>query len=87
MEKLTTKMALVDRGGNFWQDPLFLNPLLGVGPRLARYATNLGVQGGNCGAQTRRDDFRVMLQSSLGIGMSQMALHVFNGGMVLHVRG
>ena len=28
-----------------------------------------------------------MLQSSLGIGMSQMALHVFNGGMVLHVRG
>jgi hypothetical protein len=55
--------------------------------RIDRRAGNLSVQGGDSGSQTRRDNFCVMLKSGLRVRMPQMALRVFNGGMVLHVRG
>jgi len=52
-----------------------------------RHACDFGVQGGDSGTQTRRDNFRVMLQRGLRVCMPQVALHVFNGRMVLHMRG
>jgi hypothetical protein len=48
--------------------------------RVDQLASNLGVQGGDSGSQTRRDNFCVMLQSRLRVRMPQLALHVFNGG-------
>jgi hypothetical protein len=55
--------------------------------RLGRCAGNLCIQSRNGGVKARWNYLGVMLQSSLGIGMPEVALHVFHGRVILHVRG
>ena len=60
-----------------------LRALFGLG----RCAGDLCVQSRNGRVKARWDHLGVMLQSSLGIGMPEVALHIFDGGVILHVRG
>lgn len=50
------------------------------------YASNLCVQSGHCCTQALRDHLGVMLQSSLRASVPEVALHILNRTVVLHVR-
>ncbi len=62
-----------------------INEVLGLTAG-GRATGNLRVKSSDSSVQTLRNDFRIVLQRGLWVGVPEMSLHVFNRGMVLHVR-
>ena len=54
---------------------------------LGGWAGNLSIQRSNSGTQALGDDLRVMPQCSFGVRVPEVALHILDGGVILHVRG
>ena len=50
-------------------------------------ARDLRIKGNHGGAQALGDDLCVVLQSRLGVRMPEVALHILDRPVVLHVRG
>ena len=50
-------------------------------------AANLGIQSSDSSTQALGDDLGVVLQGCLGVGMSEVALHIFHSRVALHVSG
>jgi hypothetical protein len=48
-------------------------------------ARNLSIQSSNSGTQALRDDLRVMPQCSFGVRMPEVALHILDSGVILHM--